>query len=209
MFLHRRNGQVHFFRYLAKRLFLHAPQEKDPARLLRQLFDDRLQSPELVARDQLRLDIGPGLQELEIGDRLEGDDLAAPRIVDDEVAGDFEQIGAAGPDIRPVGRGIGAGENLGAKIVELMVGTRHLPQTRAKRPLMGQDDGSKPIELEAKLVQGALPMTDGASPISYFCKNHHDSRSLSSAISGRLSPPFGKIVSIEDSGVSASVRLWG
>ena len=165
MFLNSRNGQVHFHRYLAERLFLYASQEENPAGLRGQLFDDRLQSPELVAGEKLRLDIGTGLQEVEIGNRLEGDDLAAPRGINNEIAGDFEQEGTASPDIHPIGGGIAAGKDFGAKIVEFILGTRHLPQAGAKRPLMGQDDVSKPIELEAKLVQGALPLTDGASPI--------------------------------------------
>ena len=111
-------------------------QDEDAAALRRQRLDDHLDLAQRFASMKLRLDVIFAAQQFQIGDRLETHHLVAAGGVDDQIAGDGEEIGAAGGDIFPVIGGIGAGQNLGDHVFQFMGGRQYSPQPTAKRSLL-------------------------------------------------------------------------
>lgn len=113
-----------------------ASQDEDAAALRRQRLDDGFHLTQRLAGVELRLDVILAAQQLQIGDRLKTHYLVAAGGVDDQVAGDREQIGSARRHIFPIFRGIGAGQNLGDHVFQFMRGRQYPPQTAAKRSLL-------------------------------------------------------------------------
>ena len=75
-------------------------------------------------------------QQVGIGDLVEGDDLGAARLVDEEIARDLEEIGATRSELRIVCRRIGPRHHLGDEVVEIVATRQDAAQARAKRRLM-------------------------------------------------------------------------
>ncbi len=132
MFFNSRNGQGHLLRYFQHRFFVNTAKNEDAATLCWQRLDDRLHLTQRFAGVQLGLDIILATQQFQVGDGLETDHLVAARRIDDEVAGNSEQIGAPGRHILPIFRGIGAGHDLGDHVLQFMGGWQYPPQTPAK-----------------------------------------------------------------------------
>lgn len=164
MFFNSGNGQRHLVRYFRHGFFVNAAKNEDAAALGRQRIDDRLDLAKCFARMQLRFDIIVALQQLRVGDRFKAHHLVAAGGVDDEIAGNGEEIGAAGGDVFPVLRRIGAGQNLRDHIVQLMRGRQYAAQTTTQCRLMGQYDRLEPFQLGANplhvdpLVLSAVPL---------------------------------------------------
>jgi hypothetical protein len=155
MFFNCRNGQKHFVRYLGHGFFVDAAEEENPAALAGKRIDDPLQLPQGVAGNQLGFGIAVGLQQVKVGNALKADDLVAAGIVDDQVAGDGEEKGAAGQDIFPAIGRIGAGQNLRHHIIQFVMGREYPSHARAERSLMRQYNSLEPFQL------GANPMHVG------------------------------------------------
>lgn len=94
---------------------------------------------------QLGLDIIFPTQQFQIGDRLETDYLVAARCIDDEVAGDREEIGAAGRDIFPVFGGVGPRHDFRAHIFQLMRRRKNPAKATTQRGLLRQYHGFEPV----------------------------------------------------------------
>ncbi len=122
MFFNGRNGQGHFVRYFQHRFFVNATKDEDAAALGGQRLDDGFDLTQRFAGVQLGLDIIFAAQQFQIGDGFETDHLVTAGGVDDEVAGDSEEIGATGGHIFPIIRGIGAGHDLCDHIFQFMGG---------------------------------------------------------------------------------------
>ena len=136
MFFNCRNGQGHFCRYFDHRSFVDTAQDKYPPALRRKRLDDRFDLPQGFAGMKLSLDTVFGLQQVQVSDCFETDHLVAPGIVDDQIAGDGEEIGAACRHIVPVFRGIGTGHDLGNHVVKFQEGGQNPPKPSSKRGLL-------------------------------------------------------------------------
>lgn len=97
-----------------------ATKNENATTLRRQRFDNGFDLTQRFAGVQLRFDIIVAAQQFQIGDRFETDHLVAAGRVDDEVAGDREQIGAARRHIFPIIGGIGPCHDFRAHILQLM-----------------------------------------------------------------------------------------
>lgn len=115
---------------------MNASQDEDAAALRRQRLDDHLDLAQRFAGMKLRLDVIFAAQQFQIGDRLETHHLVAAGGVDDQIAGNREQIGPARRHIFPIFSGIGAGQNLGDHVFQFMGGRQYSPQPTAKRSLL-------------------------------------------------------------------------
>ena len=111
-------------------------QDKYPPALRRKRFDDSFDLPQGLAGMKLSLDTVFGLQQFQVSDRFEADHLVAAGIVDDQIAGDREQIGAACRHIVPIFRGIGTGHDLGDHVVKFQEGGQDPPKPTPKRGLL-------------------------------------------------------------------------
>lgn len=126
-----------------------AAKNEDAAALRGQRLDDRLDLAQRFAGVELGLDIILAAQQFEVCYRLEAHHLVAAGGVDDEVAGDREEVGPAGGHIFPVIRGIGAGHDLGDHVVQF-VGRRKYPaKPAAQGCFLWQDDRLEPFQLGA------------------------------------------------------------
>ncbi len=124
---------------------MHAAKDEDPAALHRKRIDDGLDLAQRLAGMKLGFDIMLALKQFQVGDCLETDDFVAAGGVDNQIARDGEQIGAAGGHILPVFRGIGAGQNLRHHILKLMGRRQDAPEASAKRGLLRQYDHFEPF----------------------------------------------------------------
>ena len=158
MLFNCRNGQRHLFRYLGHRFFLDTAQDEDSPALFGKAFENRLHPPQLVARAKLRLDVMARLQQFDFADRLERDDLVAPRLIDHEIARDGEKIGATVRHLAPIGVRVSAHQNFRNEVLMLLGIRRQPPQPRSQRGLMWQDDGLEPIELGANMFHERPPL---------------------------------------------------
>lgn len=114
--------------------------------MLRQRIDDRLKVTKLVAGLERRLGRMIGVEKIEIGQHLEGDDLVAAGFVDQQVAGDLEQIGAAGGGLSDLAVGEGPRHRLGDDIVDIGALWKDSAQARPERALVGQYRRLEPIK---------------------------------------------------------------
>ena len=141
MFFNCRNGQGHFVRYFQHRFFVNAAQDEDAAALRRQRLDDRLETHHLVAAGG----------------------------VDDQIAGDGEEIGAAGGDIFPVIGGIGAGQDLGDHVLQFVGGRQYPPEPAAQGRLLRQYYRLEPFQFGANpLHMDPLIIVSRASPAFFY-----------------------------------------
>lgn len=146
-----------------------AAQNEYAAALGRQRLDDRFYLPQRFTGVQLCFDIILAAQQFQIGDRLEADHLVTACRVDDEVAGDGEQIGAACRHILPIFRGIGAGQNLCDHIFQFMGGRQNSAEPATKGGFLWQDNRLEPFQLSANPVHDdPLYFVSRASPIFMF-----------------------------------------
>ncbi len=146
-----------------------ASQDEDAPALRRQRLDDGFHLAQRLAGMKLRLDIILAPQQFQVGDRLETHHLVAAGGIDDQVAGNREQIGPARRHIFPIFRGIGAGQNLGDHVFQFMRGRQYPPQTAAKRSLLRQYDRFKPFQFGANpLHMDPLIVVSRASPDFFY-----------------------------------------
>lgn len=82
---------------------------------------------------KLSLDTVFGLQQFQVSDRFKADHLVAAGIVDDQIAGDREQIGAACRHIVPIFCGISTGHDLGDDVVKFQERRQNPPEPTPKR----------------------------------------------------------------------------
>lgn len=155
MFFNSRNGQGHFLRYFGHGLFVNPAEEEDAPALARQRIDDVLEMAKRVAGDEIRFGVAVRLEQLEIGDRLEADDLVAARIIDDQVTGDGEEESTTRADICPVFRRIGAGKNLRDHVFRFLGRRQDTPEAAPEGGLVRQNHRLEPIQL------GAYPIHTG------------------------------------------------
>ncbi len=111
-------------------------QDKYLPALRRKRFDDRFDLPQGFAGMKLSLDTVFGLQQVQVSDCFETDHLVAPGIVDDQIAGDREQIGTARRYIVPIFRGIGTDHDLGDHVVKFQEGWQNSPESSPKRSFL-------------------------------------------------------------------------
>ena len=111
-------------------------QDKYPPALRRKRFDDSFDLPQGLAGMKLSLDTVFGLQQFQVSDRFEADHLVAAGIVDDQIAGDREQIGATCGHIVPVFCGISTGHDLGDDVVKFQEGRQNPPEPTPKCGLL-------------------------------------------------------------------------
>lgn len=104
-----------------------AAKNKYSPTLRGQRIDDCFYLPQCFARMQLRFDIAFVLEQFQVCDGFETDHLVPAGGVDDEVAGDGEQIGSARRHIFPIFRGVGTGEDFGHHVVKFMGGGKYPP----------------------------------------------------------------------------------
>ena len=169
MFFNCRNGQGHFVRYFQHRFFVNTSQDEDAAALRRQRLDDRLDLAQRFAGVQLRFDVVLAAQQLQVGDRLETHHLVAAGGVDDQIAGDGEEIGAAGGDIFPVIGGIGAGQDLGDHVLQFVGGRQYPPEPAAQGRLLRQYHRLEPFQFGANpLHMDPLIIVSRASPAFFY-----------------------------------------
>lgn len=128
---------------------MNTAEQEDAATLAGERIDDVLKVAKGIAGDEVRLGIAVGLEQFEVGDRLEADDLVTAGIVDDEVAGNGKQKGAASSYIMPVFRSIGASENLGDHVFRLLRRRQYAAQTTPQGRLVRQYHCLEPIQLGA------------------------------------------------------------
>lgn len=151
-----------------------AAKNKDAAALNRKRIDNRLHLTQGFARVELRFGIAFALQQFKVGDRFEADHLVAAGGVDHQVAGDGEQIGAAGGDVGPVFGGVGAGQNLCDHVLQFMPGGQNATQTAPQSRFMRQNDGFEPVQFCANpLHVDPHIIVSRASPATLcFCVCH-------------------------------------
>ncbi len=101
---------------------------------------------QFVARLQPRLRAVVDADQVEVGDYLERHDLAAPRRIDDEVARDLVQIGAARLHAVGVAGRIGPRHRLRHDVVDIGAVGQHPPQPRPQRAFVRQDGLLVPFE---------------------------------------------------------------
>ena len=145
MFFNCRNGQRHFLRYFHHRFFVDAAKNEDAAALRGQRLDDCLDLAQRFAGMELGLDIILAAQQFQVGDRLEAHHLVAARGIDDEVAGNREQIGSAGGHIFPIIRGIGAGHDLCDHVLQFMGGRQNPAKPAPQGGFLRQDNRLEPF----------------------------------------------------------------
>ena len=121
------------------------PQDEYTAALRGHSLDRALHLPELVARRYGRLGSAVGLLLAGIAQTVEAHQRAAPHMIDQDVAGDAEQIMAAIVDAGPILRPIGADQRFGHEIVDIGLACRTPPQPCAQGALVRQDAGLEPI----------------------------------------------------------------
>lgn len=146
MLVYRGNGQAHLLCYRTRRPIVHAPQDESAPALRRQGVEHRLEVSQFVPRLQPGLGAVVDADQVEIGDHLERDDLAAPGGIDDEIAGDLVQIGAAGLHALDIAGGIGPRHGFRHDVVDIGALGQHTAQSRPQRALMRQDGLFIPVE---------------------------------------------------------------
>ncbi len=104
-------------RYLADAVSVNATQHKDAAALDGQRLDDRLEMAQLVPGMKARLQPVVDLQHVEVRHQVERDNFVAARDVDQQIAGDLEQVSATRGDAREIGGDIGARQGLGSDVL--------------------------------------------------------------------------------------------
>lgn len=138
---------------------MHAPQQEHLSRLHGHPVDQRLQPAQLIPRLDLPLDrrvVRP--QHVEVGHEVQRHDRLATQGVDEQVAGDGEQIGPTGGDPRELVRLVGPGKALGDEVVHVEARRADPPQPRAHGRLVRQHDGLEPLQPNEKLAHPAPPM---------------------------------------------------
>ena len=85
-----------------------------------QRIDDRFYLAQCFAGVQLRFQIAFMLEQFKVGNGFEADHLVPAGIVDDEIAGDGEQIGPARRHIFPAFRGVGASQHFRHHVFQFM-----------------------------------------------------------------------------------------
>lgn len=140
------NGQAHLLCYRPRRPIIYAPQHESAPALGGQGVEDRLQVSQFVTCFQPCLRTVVYADQVEVGDHLERDDLAAPRGIDHQIARDLVQIGAAGLQPTNIAGSICAGHCLCDHIIDVRAIGQHSSQPRAQRALVGQDGLFIPFE---------------------------------------------------------------
>lgn len=167
MFFNSRNGQGHLLRYFQHRFFVNSSQDEYAAALGGQRLDDRLYLTQCFAGLQLCFDRVFAAQQFQIGDRFEADDLVAAGGVDDEVAGDREQIGAASRHIFPIVRCISAGQDFGNHILQFVRGREYPAQATTQGGFLWQDDRLEPFQFCPNPMH-VDPLISSAAPLQHF-----------------------------------------
>ncbi len=108
-----------------------AAKNEDPTALRRQRIDDRFDLTQCFAGVELCFHVIFALQQFQIGNGFEAHHLVAAGGIDDEVAGDREQIGTARRHIFPIFGGIGACEYLRDHILQFLIGRKYPPEPPA------------------------------------------------------------------------------
>lgn len=144
-----------------------APQNEYAATLGWQRLDDGFHLSQCLAGMKLGLDIIFAAQQFQIGDGFETDHLVAAGGVDDEVAGDGEQIGAARRHILPIFRGIGAGQYFRDHILQLMGRRQYSAEAATKGGFLWQDNRLEPVQFSANPMH-VDPLILSAAPLQHF-----------------------------------------
>lgn len=169
MFFNGRNGQRHLVRYFQHRFFVNAAQNENATALGGQRLDDRLDLTQSFAGVQLGLDIIFAAQQFQIGDGFEADHLVTASRVDDEVAGNGEEIGATGGHIFPIFRSIGAGHDLCDHIFQFMGGWQNPAKATTQCSFLWQDNRLEPFQFSANPVHDdPLIFISRASPDFFY-----------------------------------------
>lgn len=137
---------------------MHAPEQKHLPWLRRQAFDEGLEPAKLVPR----LDASfrrrlVRTEDVQVRDEIQRHDRLASQGVDEEIAGDREQIGAAGGHPSEVLDLIGARQTLGDQVLHVEAWRADAAQAGAHGRLVGQDDGLEPFQADEQLAHDAPP----------------------------------------------------
>lgn len=132
---------------------MNAPQKEDLARLRGHAVDQGLQPPQLVPRLDLPFDRRiVRAQHIEVGHEVQRHDGFAPHGVDQEVAGDGQEIGAPGGDPGEVLSLVGARQAFGHQVIDVEARRADSPQPRACGRLVRQHHGLEPLQPNEKLA---------------------------------------------------------
>jgi len=155
MFLNSGNGQTHFFRYLAHRFLVDAPENEYAAALRGKRFDDGLYLTQRVAGMELAFKAGVRLQHFEIRNCLEANDLVSPRVVDDEITRNGEEIGAPGCHGFPILRSIGPREDFRDRIFQFLRRRKDASQSPPQGCFVGKQRCFKPIQFRSNPIHSS------------------------------------------------------
>ncbi len=126
---------------------MHASQNEGASALDRQGLDDFVKPAQFVPRLQHPFGRAMVHQQVDICNLIEGDDLGAARLIDDEVASDLKKIGAACCKLRVIDRRVRPCHHLCHEIVEIVAPRQYATQASAQCSLVWQDRGFEPIQL--------------------------------------------------------------
>jgi len=136
--------------------------------LRRQSIDDRLEAAQLVARLKHAFRAVVHLEQVEIGEEFERDDLRAPRLVDQQIADDLEEIGSAMGDPLEILRRESANQGFRNEIVTVMAGWQDATKPRPQCPFMRQDMLLEPVKLRSGRLHGPSPKS--VDPLQNYCR---------------------------------------
>ena len=108
-----------------------AAENEHAATLGWQRLDDGFDLPQRFTGMKLGFNAVVAAQQFQVRDGFKADDLVASRRVDDEVAGDREQIGAACRHIFPIFGGIGPGHDFRAHVIQFVGGWKDAAKATA------------------------------------------------------------------------------
>ncbi len=110
-----------------------ASKNENAAALDRKCFDDDFDLTQRVAGVELSFEPGVRLQQFKVSYSFETDDLVTAGVIDDEVAGDGEKIGAACRHRFPVLGSVGSCQDLRDGVFQLLGRRKNAPQAPAER----------------------------------------------------------------------------
>ena len=161
---------------------MNSTKNENPTALRGQRLDDGLDLPQRLSCMQLRFDIAVPLQQLKVRDRFETHHLVAPGVVDHQIAGDREQVGAPRRHIFPIFGGVGTSHDLGYHIVQLMGGRQDPSKPAAKCGFLRQNNSFEPVQLGANTMHvDPLDVSRASPAFFYLSQFNHACRGLSSA----------------------------
>lgn len=145
---------------------------KHPAALARQLRKHFLKPAQFIARMQLGFRVCVRLQQFKVRNLLERDDFISPRLIDNQVSGNVEQVGPAMLDAHPVRCRPGPGQDFRDRVIKILARSQNPPQSGAKRSLVRKDDCLEPIQLGTSLAQQHPLMVTAEAPPCLFSYSH-------------------------------------